>query len=83
MEEGQKNFDEVSKTLKREVERFEVSPYPSSPPSSHVIIQPCHISHVQEERAQEFKSKFIAYLEALMHLQQEVQCVQWCEPSTL
>ena len=27
VEEGQKKFDEVSKTLKREVERFEVSPY--------------------------------------------------------
>ena len=48
VEEGQKNFDEVSKTLKREVERFE------------------------EERAQEFKSKFIAYLETLMHMQQEL-----------
>jgi len=33
VEEGQNNFDEVSKTLKREVERFEVSPYPSSLPS--------------------------------------------------
>ena len=32
VEEGQKNFDDVSKTLKREVERFEVSPYPSLPP---------------------------------------------------
>ena len=33
VEEGQNNFDEISKTLKREVERFEVSPYPSSLPS--------------------------------------------------
>jgi len=50
VEDGQKNFEEVSETLKKEVQRFE------------------------GERTHEFKTKFISYLEALMHMQQEVSC---------
>lgn len=48
VEEGQKNFEAASKTLKQELKRFEA------------------------ERAAEFKSKFISYMEAMMHMQQEL-----------
>ena len=45
---------------------------PLSPPSQYLVLHDHTIHLPQEERAQEFKSKFIAYLETLMHMQQEV-----------
>jgi len=32
------------------------------------------VTFQQGERTHEFKTKFISYLEALMHMQQEVSC---------
>ena len=75
VEEGQKNFESVSKVLKKEVKKFEARTSPR--------LQCCSEIHncnnrwrfdvqLQAQRAQEFKEKFVSYLESLMKLQQEV-----------
>ena len=73
VEDGQKNFEEVSETLKKEVKRFEVSHcYLSVNTVSVTAVKCTHVASQQEQRTHEFKTKFISYLEALMHMQQEV-----------
>ena len=70
MEESQKAFEDASKTLKTEVTRFEVSQLLTTPaltnPPPPLCISP------QTDRAVEFKTKIISYLESIMHMQQEV-----------
>lgn len=68
MEEGQKAFEDSSKTLKNEVIRFEVRH--TSPQRCLLMLPPPPLP--QSERAVEFKTKIISYLESLMHMQQEV-----------
>lgn len=53
VEEGQKEFEHISKTIKREVNQYEA------------------------KKANEFKTKIVTYLEAIMQLQQEVRKVNF------
>lgn len=71
-------FKDVSKILRREIERFEVGKEERSIATLVSFVSlvwclaiPCAVCF-QSERIKEFKEKFTSYLESLMHMQQEV-----------
>ncbi|KAL5481948.1 hypothetical protein EMCRGX_G022224 [Ephydatia muelleri] len=63
----QKVFDSTTKVLKTEIQRFEASVCGCQYPGFLMLATPS-----QRERSQEFKQKFVAYLERLMNMQQEL-----------